>query len=336
MNSAELEILDITAPLGRVKYMAARLKYTHQYRKSAAELKAKMVAFPEPKRRLAKELKQSKRLGATPDGKHIYLFDYSLNSSVIRELGRLRELSFRSVGEGTHKLRDIDKYDKTYRHIVLWDDTEQEIVGAYRIGEAFRLIKNDGAHALYTNELFEFKSQFDDIFPFAIELGRSFIQPKYWTKRGLDYLWQGIGGYLKTHPQVRYLFGAVSISNDYPELAKQQIAGFYQHFYQPCNANNMATARMPYRLNRSVIENYRSLSVAQASRQLKRALNQQGVVLPTLYKHYSELCEPQGVNFVGFNVDPDFSFCVDGLILVDLNHIKENKKRRYLTPDSTA
>lgn len=334
MNHAELDILNITAPENVIKYMAARIKYKHQYRTSPASEKARMVAFPESKKRLKRELSQSKHLGKTPDNKQIYLFDYCINSSVIRELGRLRELSFRAVGEGTQKLRDIDRYDKSYRHIVLWDDLQQEIIGAYRIGEAFKLIDGQNHSQLYTSKLFKFSNGFESIFPHAIELGRSFIQPKYWNKRGLDYLWQGIGAYLKSHPHVHYLFGAVSLSNSYPDLAKQQIVGFYQYFYQPNHVTNLATAKRPYYLNRSVIESYRNQNLQQASKMLKRSLNKQRVSLPTLYKHYADLCEQPGTNFIDFNIDPDFSFCIDGLVLVDIKHIKANKKRRYLTTNS--
>lgn len=323
-----------TYPNNYASYLAGRLKHAHRYRHSDELTQQSMVAYPEPRKRLRKELRASNHMGRTPDGKDIYLFDYRLNSSVIRELGRLRELTFRAVGEGTQKLRDNDSFDKIYRHIVLWDDEQAEIVGAYRIGEAYNLVKNGNSQRLYTSTLFDYGLNFKRCFPNAIELGRSFIQPRYWTKRGLDYLWMGIGAYLNTHPDVRYLFGAVSISNDYPELAKQQIVGCYQHHFQPDNASHYATAKLPFRTDRSVLEAHRGKTLAQSILILKAELKKHRVTLPTLYKHYADLCEPQGTRFIDFNIDPGFAFCIDGLILVDLHHIKDNKRRRYLSGSS--
>jgi hypothetical protein len=248
----------------------------------------------------------------------------------MRELGRLRELTFREVGEGTLKNRDIDQYDKRYKHIVVWDLELQEIIGAYRIGEAWSLSEKARQSSLYTFQLFDYHAKFEDKFPYAIELGRSFIQPKYWGKRGLDYLWMGIGAYLKTHSQVRYLFGAVSISNELPDLAKQQIISCYQYYYQPADAQEYASAKTPFRTDRGLLESHRGQTFGARLKELKIQLKNQNVSLPTLYKHYSELCEPEGVKFIDFNVDPDFCFCVDGLMLVDLAFIKDKKRQRYL------
>ena len=320
-----------TLPSGLIQHTAARLRFANQYRKSSTSERSQMIAFPERKIRLERELAQSENLGETPDGKSIFLFEYFQNSAVIRELGRLRELAFRAVGEGTGKLRDIDSYDQNYKHIVLWDPACSEIVGAYRIGQAHTLSPQECRNELYTNELFKYEDSFDEIFSQGIELGRSFIQPKYWSKRGLDYLWQGIGAYLVKHPNVRYLFGAVSISNDYPSLAIQQIVGHYKYYYSTAGIREHAHAKNPFQIDRGAYESRRNLSREQSNQELKVSLSRQGVTLPVLYKHYVELCEEQGVHFIDFNVDPDFAFCIDGLILVDLNHIKLAKRRRYLS-----
>lgn len=328
------ESTDSTAvPQGYLAHLSGKYRHLIDNRRRATH-EPQAIAFPEARHRLRRELAGARRLGLTPDGKHIYLFRYQPNSSVIRELGRLRELTFRAVGEGTLRERDIDQYDKTYLQIILWSDQDSEIVGSYRIGEAFNLVEGQDTSALYTSGLFDYKPQFTNLMPQALELGRSFIQPKYWTKRGLDYLWQGIGAYLHAHPNIRYLFGAVSISNDLPDLAKQQIVACYQHYFQPVNHAQLAIARLPFQTSRSILESYRDKSFAEASRHLKQCLKRQGVSLPTLYKHYAELCEPEGVRFIDFNIDPAFSFCVDGLMLVDLAHIKQQKRKRYLTPSA--
>ncbi len=327
-------------PDSLLQYAAARLKVARQYRNAGPAQAAKLLSPPEPRKSLIKELKNSELLGTTLTGNQVFLVEYSLNSAVLRELGRLRELSFRAVGEGTLRLRDLDKYDKVYRHVVLWNNSDQEIVGAYRIGEAFNICTDHNQRdpsfvntkALYTHELFAYQPKFTPIIQQGIELGRSFIQPKYWSSRGLDSLWQAIGAYLSSRPEVRYLFGAVSISNEYPDLAKQEIVGLYRHFYQPEDASSYAIARSPFISNRAILESFRNQSLAQAHALLRHTLNRHGVVLPTLYKHYAELCSFGGVRFIDFNVDSDFSMCIDGLIVADLNHIKESKKRRYLKP----
>ncbi len=316
-------------PLDSLEYAVGRFAYALKTRVMPAHQIDFLVAYPEPRNRLRKELSQSKLLGQTPDGKAIYLFDHFHNSSVMRELGRLRALTFKVVGEGTKALRDIDSYDRYYRHIVLWDDTDSEIVGAYRIGEAFSL-SNDEAQPLYSQRLFDYQASLRSLFPQAIELGRSFIQPKYWSKRGLDYLWMGIGAYLSAHPHVRYLFGAVSISNDFPTLAKHQIVGCFARHFQPIGHRTLAKSRRPFYVDRGVLESYRELSFVESLAKLKQQLKDQGVVLPTLYKHYADLCEADGTQFIDFNIDPQFGHCIDGLMWVDLAYIKDKKRRRYL------
>jgi hypothetical protein len=166
----------------------------------------------------------------------------------------------------------------------------------------------------------------------GIELGRSFVQPKYWGKRSLDYLWYGIGAYLKKNPDVRYLFGPVSLSNSYPKTAKDLIVWFYQHYYS--DQENLANAYTPYRINADVQSQLDQFFVGNDIKadfkKLKEQLDYFGATVPTLYKQYTELCEEGGVRFMDFGVDADFNYCVDGLVMVDLHHIKEKKRERYM------
>ncbi|MFY9108267.1 lysophospholipid acyltransferase family protein, partial [Aliarcobacter butzleri] len=160
------------------------------------------IAHPVSKIDLYNELKKSPLLGQTNDGKKIYLYDYVEDSIVLKELGRLREISFRKVGEGVNKKRDIDKYDVYYQHIILYDKNELEIVGAYRIGNSDMIFKEFGTKGFYSNTLFQFNDEFMFYLQNSIELGRSFVQPKYWGTRALDYLWYGIGAYVKANPNI--------------------------------------------------------------------------------------------------------------------------------------
>ncbi len=286
----------------------------------------KIIAHPEPRQVLRDEIKQSQLLGHTSDNKAIYLYHYQGDSAVMREMGRLREVSFRAVGEGSGKRRDIDLYDSLYEHIILWDDDALELVGAYRLAKTADIIQQHGLDKLYTSTLFDYNELADEYLSQGVELGRSFVQPRYWGKRSLDYLWYGIGAYLKCHPHVRYLCGPVSLSNSYPAGAKQEIVSFYKSFFPA--EKQWATAQRPYQADNS--DQYAQLDYKQAFTLLKYNLQQQGTVIPVLYKQYSELCEEGGVQFVDFNIDELFSNCIDGLVMVDLDYLKASKRKRYL------
>ncbi|MBS0423072.1 MAG: lysophospholipid acyltransferase family protein [Proteobacteria bacterium] len=297
------------------------------------------IIHPVRTKQIRKELKVSQLIGKTQDGKHIYLFDYLPNSSVMREIGRLRELSFRQVQEGTGNALDIDSYDRYYRHLILWDEDELEIIGSYRIGEAAEILKTRGADGLYTHSLFEFNPGFLPYLEQSIELGRSFIQPRYQNKRSLDYLWYGIGAYLHQHPQIRYLTGPVSMSTSLPEPAQQTIAGFYHTLFG--NNEQLAASRLPFEFDVALdFAAYRNVTgeaeYKNAAVLLKEKLDASGVKVPVLYKQYVELCEPGGCEFLGFNIDPQFSNCVDALILVHVDAIKEKKYQRYIESHAIA
>ncbi|WP_417222082.1 GNAT family N-acyltransferase [Amphritea sp.] len=291
----------------------------------------KTIAHPQNRQALKKELKQSERLGETADGKRIYLFDYHADSAVMREVGRLREVSFRCVGEGTGEKLDIDRYDAHYRHLILWDEEELEIVGAYRLAEAWRM-NNSEDDQLYSSTLFNYTPAMQQYFEQGIELGRSFVQPKYWGKRSLDYLWYGIGAYLKRHPEVRYMFGPVSLSNSYPQHAKDLLVYFYR-LYFPDN-DSLGKSLTPYSIKPDTISDLQTLFCGNDYKEDFKILKQQmdflNCTVPTLYKQYADVCEAGGVRFLDFGVDADFNFCVDGLVLVDMNHLKAKKRSRYI------
>lgn len=283
------------------------------------------IALPEDRRSLLRALKNDANiLGQTTDGKTIYLYSYKSNSVIMRELGRLREITFRAVGEGTNKRRDIDVFDKDYFHLILWDERELEIAGAYRLGKVSQMSDID---KLYSSTLFEYQKDMEPLLPRSLELGRSFVQPKYWGKRSLDYLWQGIGAFLRIHPQYRYLFGPVSISNRYPNQAVSLLVTFYSHYF--ASPLCLARARLPFN-NQIDDTTFAKMDYDEGFTYLKEQLAEMDVTVPTLYKQYSELCDDNGVTFSAFNVDPDFEFCIDGLVMVDMHKLKPKKRQRYL------
>ncbi|WP_151899516.1 lysophospholipid acyltransferase family protein [Sulfurimonas hydrogeniphila] len=295
----------------------------------------KAIAHPEDRRDLKKKLKSSQLLGETKDGKKIYLYSSNDNNSIIiNEIGRLRELSFRKVGEGINKKRDIDKYDRYYKHIILWDEEDLEIVGAYRIAECTDIIKKFGVDALYTTTLFDYNEAFLSYLPDAIELGRSFVQPKYWGSRALDYLWYGIGAYLKNNSHIRYMYGPVSLSESYAKTAKDMILYFYDQNFQ--DRQNLVRAKNPYNfktdetLMANLKKEFSAPEYKENFKTLKKALGSINTNIPTLYKQYADLCEKGGIQFCAYNIDSDFSNCIDSFIIVDISKIKESQKKRYL------
>ncbi|RXJ93376.1 GNAT family N-acetyltransferase [Malaciobacter molluscorum] len=321
-------------PKGINKKFLVNLYKKHLYSlkkgKKSYFITQKAIAHPQNRKDLISELKNSKQIGETKDGKKIYLYDYHEDSTVLKELGRLRELSFRKVGEGINKKRDTDKYDIYYRHIILWDENDLEIVGAYRIGDGDFINKNIGVKGFYSNTLFKYHNDFSPYLKNSIELGRSFVQPKYWGTRALDYLWYGIGAYLRQNPHVKYMFGPVSISASFPKVAKDMLIFYYSHYFL---GEDIIEARIPYQYS-SNIQDLRDIFCMNDRKKdfkiLKSSLNAMGVAVPTLFKQYAEICEEGGVEFLGFNIDPDFSDCVDGFILVKIDKLKENQRKRYI------
>lgn len=293
------------------------------------------IAHPVNRKALKKDLKGAELLGKTVDGKKIFLFDYEPDSPVMHEIGRLRELTFRTVEEGTGHSFDLDKYDADYRHLVLWDDEDLEIVGAYRIGECQHIVEKNGLEGLYTSTLFNLKPEIENYLPNALEMGRSFVQPRYWGKRSLDYLWYGIGAYVAKHPETKYFFGPVSLSDAYPKKAKELIVSFFQT--QMGSYQDLAEGKRPFKPGKQIndiAEQEFKGDYKTSYKKLNSRLDEEGVKVPTLFKQYAELCEPGGCRFIDFSIDPDFNDCIDSLILVEIDKIKEKKRNRYLTPIS--
>ena len=290
------------------------------------------IIRPQDRQTIRAELKQAEILGQTSDNKIILLFDYRDNSVVLDEIGRLREITFRAVGEGTGRRKDTDHFDQYYRHLILWDDNDLEIVGAYRLGEIWKWPQRDSA-LLYSSSLFDYSDTATKLFEGGLELGRSFVQPQYWGKLSLDYLWQGIGAYLARHTDVKYLFGPVSLSQNLPKKARDLLVSHYGSHYQ--DPENLASAKKPYVVDVgptvSMTGPQDTENAAAAFVNMRAQLDFLGVKIPTLYKQYAEVCLPGGTRFCCFNIDENFGYCVDGLVVVDLDHLKPKKRERYIT-----
>lgn len=310
-------------------------KHVYKLKKNKANvyLTEKSVIHPIDKKILKREIDNSHYLGNIKDNKKIIVTTKQQSPNILCEIARLRELTFRKVGEGTGKMLDLDRFDDVYYHLVVWDENELEIVGSYRIGLGNELLNKLGANGFYTSILFNFSEEFiRNILPNSMELGRSFVQEKYWNTYALDYLWQGIGIYLANNPGIKYLFGPVSISSTYPYHIVGMIIFYFNKWFSDSTA--LASSKIKFTIPENQRTEYSSLFCASNPKDdykvLKKMLNLFGYSVPILYKHYSDLCYDDGVRFLDFGVDPDFNNCFDGLILIDISKIKEEKKLRYI------
>jgi len=290
------------------------------------------IIGPQDRLILKEEVEKAQYLGETKDGKRIILVDAQNAPYLIKELGRVREISFRAIGGGTGTAQDNDFYDTYYKHLILWDEDAMEIVGAYRIGECEQIIKERGEAGLYTYNYCTFNEYFNEYHQNSVELGRSFVQPKYWGTRALDTLWQGIGAYLASHPHIRYTYGTVTINAETPPKAVAALVYFYRHHFS-CETN-MMQAKTPYRFSTEDYEELSSifdhLSYKEGFTVLKKYLKEMGAIVPTLFKQYAELYEEGAVRFFDFHVNEELHGVVEGFIIADNTRMKPEKRKRYI------
>lgn len=290
------------------------------------------IALPESRADLKADFKQCEHLGSLSGGKEVYLYKYEENSPIIREIGRLRELSFRAVDEGSGKRRDNDNFDRYYSHVVLWDNNDLEIIGSYRLAFVPDVVNKYGDDALYSSSLFRFKPEFKPYLDHGMELGRSFIQPRYWGKRGLDHLWQGVGMCISRTEGCRYLLGAVSISAAMPDHGKALMIHYYKMYYKKSDGlvKHKLSYDVPPEIQAQAQEIFCGHDREEDFKRLKHVLASMGTSVPTLYRQYVELCEYGGVHFLDFGTDTSFANCIDGMVLVDMAKMLPEKQSRYL------
>jgi len=256
---------------------------------------------------------------------------------IVREIGRLRELTFRASGEGTGKARDLDRFDAYYTHLVLWNEERQEIAGAYRICNVQSILRRYGLRGLYTTTLFRFQPKFFAQVGPALELGRSFVHLDYQRQYApLLVLWRGIGAYLVRHPETPVLFGAVSISADYSMASREVLTKYLSAHTVDAELLKMLRPKNPPRATAGNVDQpemfARVFSLDDISDWISM-FESDGKGVPVLVKHYMKL----GGKFLGFNVDAKFSNVLDGLLLVDLREAKPELLARYLgKPGATA
>jgi putative hemolysin len=243
--------------------------------------------------------------------------------AILPEIGRLRELTFRGVGEGTGLARDFDRFDQTYRHLFVWDRDRREVAGAYRIGATDLL----GVEGLYTRTLFDYdESLLRQIGP-ALELGRSFVQPDYQREFSpLLLLWKGISRLVSRQPRYRRLFGVVSISDLYDTTSRQLLLKFLQNTRFDADLGRLVRAKHPPAMPRSEAVDAVTVERLEDVCALVRQIEPDGKDIPILLRQYLKL----NAKLLGFTVDASFGNVLDGLVLVDLDHVEPAILSRYM------
>ncbi len=239
--------------------------------------------------------------------------------NILHEIARLREITFREVGEGTNKALDIDKYDYYYHHLFMWDKRAQKLVGAYRIGKGAEILSKHGKKGFYVNSLFKLKKELVPTLNQSIELGRSFIIKEYQRQpQPLFLLWKGILYFLIKNPNYRYLIGPVSISNDFTSVSKSLIIEFIKLNYFDNKIAKHIKPRKSYKVkvkefNIQELVNFTKHDINKLDKMICD-LEPDKVRIPVLIKKYIK----QNAKIVGFNVDPRFNNALDGLVFLDL------------------
>lgn len=258
-------------------------------------------------------------------------------SLLLKEVGRLRELTFRQVGEGTGKSVDLDRFDEYYWHLLLWHKTRRELVGAYRAGNTAEILRERGIGGLYTSTLFRYDERLFQNLGSALELGRSFVRPEYQRQYvPLLLLWKGIARLVATRADISVLFGAVSISNEYTKASRELIYRFFEARIQEDELASLVEPRRPFRP--SLLRHWDCRGMCHALRDLEELsqpitdLEADRKGLPILLRQYARI----GGRLVGFNVDRRFSNVLDGLVVVDLRRTDPAVLERYMGREAAA
>ncbi|CAN5664609.1 GNAT family N-acetyltransferase [soil metagenome] len=249
----------------------------------------------------------------------------------LAELGRLREITFRSVGEGSGKSRDLDEFDADYYHLIAIDKKTGDIAGAYRLGLVDQLIEKYGDKGIYTSQFFDHSALLKTYLKTSLELGRSFVVPEYQRSFALMALFGGIGQFVASNPKYKYLMGPVSISNEVSDRSKAMIIQYLKRYHESPDAA-LVKPRTPLREDLVLDPADRAVLAANPNiRDLTKRVNaieaqlNTGNTMPPLIPIYIGL----GAKFFKFNLDTEFN-TLDGLIVTDLSILKIDDLKGYM------
>jgi len=251
--------------------------------------------------------------------------------NLIHEIGRLREITFRAIGEGTNKEVDLDKFDNYYHHLLLWDTVAEKLVGAYRMGLGKEIYKKYGIKGFYVQSLFRIEPELHQMMDNTIEMGRAFIIDEYQQKpMPLFLLWKGIVHVTLRYPQYKYLMGGVSISNQFSDFSKSLMIEFMKsHYYDPYIAQYIRPKK-EYKVKLKDGDKDFVFDASKADMQKFDKIIDEiepGILrIPVLIKKYVK----QNARLVAFNVDPKFNNAIDGLMYIKVADIPESTVKPVL------
>ena len=252
----------------------------------------------------------------------VYISGASAIPNILRELSRLREITFREAGEGTNLSCDTDEFDLHYKHLFIWDKDEKKIVGAYRIGEGDKLFSRFKKKGFYLNELFKFSKDFNPVFKSSLELGRSFIVKEYQRKPfSLILLWKGINEVVRrSEGKYKYLIGPVSISNKFSKLSKDILVDYITKNHFDKKLAEFVKPRKQYKFQHHGEEKklrQNNLKDIKLLDQIISDIEPDQSKIPVLLKKYLM----QNARIISFSVDPKFNYSLDGLLVMKLDEI---------------
>ena len=254
----------------------------------------------------------------------VFFAEYNDIPSVMREIGRLRELTFRAVGEGSNLPLDLDNYDKHYHHLFLWDNDKKKIAGAYRMGLGKEIMKKHGIDGFYTASLFEFDQELQPFLRKVIEMGRAFITLEYQQKPlPLFLLWRGIVHVCLRNPDHKFLMGGVSISSKFSDFSKSLMIEFMRSNYYDSAVAQYIHPKNEYKVK--LKDRDKSLFLDEMNADLNKLDKiiddlEPELRLPVLIKKYIK----QNAKVVSFNVDPSFNDAIDGLMYIRISELPES------------
>lgn len=289
--------------------------------------KVKPIVNPAPAHLVEMEVEALRHKGSMAHRRQDFeIFIASANEipNILHEIGRLREQTFREVGEGTNKAIDLDEYDLYFKHIFIWDTEARKIVGSYRLGKGKDIMERYGKNGFYIQSLFKIHDEMNPILNQAIELGRSFIVSEYQKKRlSLVMLWQGILFFLLKNPEYRYLVGPVSISNQFSSVSKSLMVQFILNHHYNYELAQYIKPRKRFKPNfqnldtEALVEN-QNIDLKTLD-DIIEDIEPTHFSVPVLLKKYIGL----NAKIIGFNIDPHFNDALDGLIILDIQKVPE-------------
>lgn len=282
------------------------------------------ISVPTMEAEIAVLLEEDKRLLVSKNYE-VYLAPAEKIPNILHEIGRLREITFREVGEGTNKSLDLDPFDAYYHHMFLWDNEAKKIAGAYRMGLGSKIFEAYGIDGFYLQDLFRFEPELYDMMSKSIEMGRAFIIKEYQQKpMPLFLLWKGIVHTTLRYPEHRFLIGGVSISNKFSEFSKSLMIEFMKsNYYDPYVAQYI-NPKKEYKVKLKDADKDFIFDESEADLnkfdKLIDEVEPGSLRLPVLIKKYIK----QNAKVVAFNVDPLFNNAVDGLMYIRIADLPES------------